>query len=76
MVLGIAVGPDGEGLPLGRGTVAKREKVYLAKCAVCHGPTRTEGSIDRLVGGKLALKTIGSHWPWTMRSPLTRQTSP
>jgi mono/diheme cytochrome c family protein len=62
MVLDIVVGPDGEGLPLGWGTVAKGEKVNLAKCAACHGPTGTEGSMDRLVEGKLPLKTIASHW--------------
>jgi cytochrome c len=60
----IAVGPDGEGLPPGRGTVAVGEQVYKAKCVACHGPTGTEGPMDKLVGEKLPVKTIGSFWPY------------
>jgi mono/diheme cytochrome c family protein len=60
----IAVGPDGAGLPAGRGTVSMGEQVYQAKCMACHGPTGTEGPMDRLVGGKLPVKTIGSFWPY------------
>ena len=60
----IAVGPDGEGLPLGRGTVAAGEQVYKDKCVACHGPTGTEGPRDKLVGEKLPVKTIGSFWPY------------
>jgi cytochrome c len=60
----IAIGPDGEGLPSGRATVAAGEQVYLAKCARCHGATGTEGPNDRLVGGTLPVKTIGSYWPY------------
>lgn len=60
----IAVGPEGEGLPPGQGTVTEGEKVYMAKCVTCHGPTGTEGPMDRLVGGKLPVKTIGSYWPY------------
>jgi cytochrome c len=60
----IAVAPDGEGLPPGRGTVSAGEQVYQAKCAACHGPTGTEGPMDKLVGGKLPVKTIGSFWPY------------
>jgi S-disulfanyl-L-cysteine oxidoreductase SoxD len=60
----IAVGPDGEGLPPGRGTVSAGEQVYVSKCAACHGPTGTEGPMDRLVGGTLPVKTIGSYWPY------------
>jgi cytochrome c len=60
----IAVGPDGEGLPPGRGTVAAGEQVYKAKCIACHGPTGTEGPMDKLVGEKLPVKTIGSFWPY------------
>jgi S-disulfanyl-L-cysteine oxidoreductase SoxD len=56
----IAVGPDGAGLPPGRGTVLTGEQVYEGKCVACHGPTGTEGSMDKLVGGKLPVKTIGS----------------
>jgi S-disulfanyl-L-cysteine oxidoreductase SoxD len=60
----IAVGPDGAGLPPGRGTVSAGEQVYQAKCAACHGPTGTEGPRDKLVGEKLPVKTIGSFWPY------------
>jgi S-disulfanyl-L-cysteine oxidoreductase SoxD len=60
----IGVGPDGEGLPPGRGTVSAGEQVYQAKCAACHGPTGTEGPMDKLAGGKLPVKTIGSFWPY------------
>jgi cytochrome c len=60
----IAVGPDGEGLPPGRGTVVAGEQVYKAKCAACHGPTGTEGPMDKLVGERLPVKTIGSFWPY------------
>ena len=60
----IAVGPDGEGLPPGRGTVAAGEQVYKTKCVACHGPTGTEGPMDKLVGEKLPVKTIGSFWPY------------
>jgi S-disulfanyl-L-cysteine oxidoreductase SoxD len=60
----IAVGPNGEGLPPGRGTVAGGEQVYRAKCAACHGPTGTEGPRDKLVGEQLPVKTIGTFWPY------------
>jgi cytochrome c len=60
----IAVGPDGAGLPPGRGTVTAGEQVYKAKCVACHGPTGTEGPRDKLVGEKLPAKTIGTFWPY------------
>jgi S-disulfanyl-L-cysteine oxidoreductase SoxD len=60
----ISVGPDGAGLPAGRGTVPAGEQVYQVKCTACHGPTGTEGPMDKLVGGKLPVKTIGSFWPY------------
>jgi S-disulfanyl-L-cysteine oxidoreductase SoxD len=60
----IAVGPNGEGLPPGRGTSAEGEKVYAAKCASCHGRDGAGGPYDQLVGGKLPVKTIGSFWPY------------
>jgi mono/diheme cytochrome c family protein len=33
----IAVGPDGKGLPPGRGTAKEGAPIFAAKCAVCHG---------------------------------------
>ena len=40
------------------------ERVSLAKCAACHGPTGTEDPRDKLVGEKLPAKTIGTFWPY------------
>lgn len=66
----IDVNPSGEGLPPGRGTVQEGARIFVAKCAACHGPTGTEGPKDRLVGGKNTLatqqpiKTVGSYWPY------------
>jgi mono/diheme cytochrome c family protein len=60
----LAIGPNGEGLPAGRGTVSAGEKTYAAKCAGCHGRDGTGGPYDQLVGGKLPAKTIGSFWPY------------
>jgi mono/diheme cytochrome c family protein len=62
----IAVGSDGVGLPPGRGNVAAGEHVYQAKCVACHGSTGTEGPMDKLVGEKLPVKTIGSFWPYAI----------
>ena len=39
-------------LPPGQGTVKQGAQVFAGKCAVCHGPTGTEGPKDRLVGGQ------------------------
>ena len=33
----ISIGPDGVGLPPGRGTPKQGEAVYAAKCVACHG---------------------------------------
>ena len=66
----IDVSPGGEGLPPGQGTVKQGSQVFAAKCALCHGPTGTEGPKDRLVGGQNTLqtpkpiRTIGSYWPY------------
>src|SRR5881296_4681696 len=66
----IDVSPTGEGLPSGQGTVKQGAQVFATKCAMCHGPTGTEGPKDRLVGGQNTLttpkpiRTIGSYWPY------------
>ena len=71
----IDVGPDGVGLPPGRGTVQEGESTYAARCASCHGKTGKEGPNDRLVGREPGdafpfgrdpqrPKTIGSYWPY------------
>ena len=33
----VSIGPDGAGLPPGKGTVREGETVYAAKCQACHG---------------------------------------
>src|SRR5439155_3656892 len=71
----IDVGPDGVGLPPGRGTSADGAPIYASRCAGCHGKTGKEGPNDVLVGrlpgdafpfarDPRALKTIGSYWPY------------
>jgi len=73
--LDIDVGPDGAGLPPGRGTAADGAPIYAARCAACHGKTGKEGPNDILVGrlpddaftfarDPRAPKTIGSYWPY------------
>jgi cytochrome c5 len=32
----ISIGPDGAGLPPGRGTAIEGEAIYVAKCQACH----------------------------------------
>ena len=67
----ISIGPDGVGLPPGRGTVAQGEAVYAAKCQACHGEKGAGQPNDRLVGGSGTLgpgqtpvRTVGSYWPY------------
>jgi S-disulfanyl-L-cysteine oxidoreductase SoxD len=67
----ISVGPDGVGLPPGRGTAAQGEAVYAAKCQACHGEKGAGKPNDALVGGagtiasdRPAVKTVGSYWPY------------
>jgi cytochrome c len=71
----IDIGPDGAGLPPGRGTAAEGAAVYAARCASCHGKSGTEGPNDVLVGrvddGAFPFsrdpalpRTIGSYWPY------------
>jgi len=67
----IDVRPDGQGLPVGKGTVAQGEEKFAEQCAACHGDFG-EG-VDRwpvLAGGLDTLKsdnpvkTVGSYWPF------------
>lgn len=67
----IAVRPDGQGLPAGKGSVKEGEKIYLDRCAVCHGEFgEGAGNFPVLVGGEGTLtaaapmKSIGSYWPY------------
>ena len=66
----ISVGPDGGGLPPGKGTSATGAIVDEQKCQACHGATGAGQPNDRLVGGqgtltsKAPVRTIGSYWPY------------
>lgn len=67
----ISIGPDGTGLPPGRGTAAEGEAVFTAKCQACHGEKGAGQPNDPLVGGigslapdKVPVKTVGSYWPY------------
>ena len=63
-------GPDGRGLPPGKGNVAAGEELYMAQCAACHGEFgEGAGRYPELIGGRGTLtsedprKTIDSYWP-------------
>jgi S-disulfanyl-L-cysteine oxidoreductase SoxD len=67
----ISIGPDGVGLPAGKGTPKEGEAVFAAKCQACHGEKGAGQPNDRLVGGQgtligpqPAVKTVGSFWPY------------
>lgn len=66
----IAVRPDGQGLPPGRGTVDKGADIYAQNCAACHGTFgEGEGRFPKLAGGgKLTgdrpVPTVGNYWPY------------
>jgi cytochrome c len=67
----ISVGPDGVGLPPGGGTAKDGEATFAAKCQGCHNEKGAGTPNDRLVGGqgtlpggKPAVKTVGSYWPY------------
>jgi len=75
----VSIGPDGAGLPPGRGTPKQGETVFAEKCVACHGEKGAGKPNDQLVGGRGSLsgeqapvKTVGSFWPyatmlWTRR---------
>ena len=61
--LDISILPNGDGLPSGQGTAKDGEPLYLAKCAVCHGPKlegRRDYNVGRLAGG---IGTLASENP-------------
>src|SRR5437016_9374078 len=67
----ISIGPDGVGLPPGRGSPKQGEVVYATKCVACHGEKGAGKPNDQLVGGqgtlpgeKPPVKTVGSFWPY------------
>ena len=67
----ISIGPDGAGLPPGRGTASEGSTVFAVKCAGCHGEKGAGKPNDALVGGvgtlsgdEPPMKTVGSFWPY------------
>lgn len=67
----ISIRPDGQGLPVGRGTVKGGEPLYVERCAACHGEFgESAGRWPILAGGAGTLashdpvKSIGSYWPY------------
>ena len=67
----IDIRPDGEGLPVGKGTVKDGEALYTQRCAGCHGdfgegvgrwPVLSGGA--GMLTGDRPVKTIGSYWPY------------
>src|SRR5713226_4256542 len=78
----VSIGPDGAGLPPGRGTPAEGAVVYVEKCAACHGDKGEGKTNARLVGGQITgggpvVKTVGSYWPYaTTLFDFTRRAMP
>ena len=77
--VGIAIRPDGQGLPAGKGDYAMGKKVYETTCSACHGenlqgvaglPNMPSGQALRLIGGRGTLTTknpvmtVESYWPY------------
>ena len=67
----IDIRPDGQGAPAGRGSVKDGEKVYMEKCAACHGEFgESAGRWPQIAQGKGTLashdpvKTVGSYYPY------------
>ncbi len=67
----IDVRPDGLGAPPGKGSVKDGEKVYVERCAACHGEFgESAGRWPQLAQGKGTLashdpvKTVGSYFPY------------
>src|SRR5262245_32045950 len=67
----IDIRPDGQGLPVGKGTVKQGEALYLERCAACHGEFgESAGRWPILMGGSGTLashdpvKSVGSYWPY------------
>ena len=65
------IGPEGQGLPEGAGSVEDGEMIFSDNCAVCHGEfAEGAGNWPKLAGGdgtladKDPLKTVGSYWPY------------
>src|SRR5262245_382532 len=67
----IDIRPDGQGAPSGSGSVKDGEKIYMDKCAACHGEFgESAGRWPQFAQGKGKLashdpvKTVGSYFPY------------
>ena len=67
----IDVRPDGQGLPVGKGTAKQGELLYMERCAACHGEFgESAGRWPMVAGGNGTIashdpvKTVGSYWPY------------
>ncbi len=66
----LTISPDGENLPVGKGTAEQGKIIFANKCSVCHGPEGIGGSAEPLMGevGSLTSdypeKTVNSYWPY------------
>jgi cytochrome c len=71
----IAISPDGDELPAGRGTAKEGAAIFARKCAACHGPEGQGTQLaPQIVGGELKVNNglyvgqpelhVGSAWPF------------
>jgi cytochrome c len=70
----ISISREGKGLPPGSGSAKEGAGIYLAKCAVCHGPNGEGAKIGpALVTDKNAheslttmkpIRSLGAYWPY------------
>lgn len=79
----MTIGPEGEELPEGSGSVQDGAQVYEVRCKECHGEAGAGGDQAALVGGPEELKqappikTVGSYWPYaTTLFDYTRRAMP
>ncbi len=69
-----SISREGKGLPAGSGSAKEGAEIYLAKCAVCHGPNGEGAKIGpALVTDKNAhetlttmkpVRSLGAYWPY------------
>lgn len=71
----IDIGPDGEGLPPGQGSVERGETLYRVQCVQCHGAAGEgadyEALAGRIPGDRFPFSedrrwpiTVGNYWPY------------
>jgi len=66
----ISIGPDGAGLPPGRGSVEQGRELFAQVCQTCHNEAGKGQPSDRLTGGigtlatAAPVKTVASFWPY------------